>query len=66
MLSSLCGMTRETAGFKLGVRSSKGEGGPDLRCKISCLEQEDRQRSFLRRGEAGARGSYEARLVKVA
>lgn len=50
MLPSLCGMTRETAGFKLGVRSSKGEGGPDLLCKISCLEQEDRQRSFLRTG----------------
>lgn len=61
MLLCLCGMTRETAGFKLGVRSRKGEGGSDLLCKISCLEQEDRQRSFLRTGRmAEGRAGVEA------
>lgn len=50
MLLCLCRMTKETAGFRQGVRSREGEGGPDLLCVISCREQEDRQRSFLRTG----------------
>lgn len=45
----LC-LSRETAGFRQGMRSRKAECGPDSLCVISCRKQEDRQRSFLRTG----------------